>query len=99
MNADISDAALRYLDATGDVTFEREVALPFLVETARLWRGLGHHDATGRFRIDGVTGSDEYDALVDNNVYTNLMAEQNLRAVRRSSAISNSHTTTSARPR
>ena len=80
VNADISDAALRYLDATGDVTFEREVALPILVGTARLWRGLGHHDATGRFRIDGVTGPDEYDALVDNNVYTNLMAEQNLRA-------------------
>jgi alpha,alpha-trehalose phosphorylase len=62
------------------VAFEREVSLPIFVETARLWRGLGHHDATGRFRIDGVTGPDEYDALVDNNVYTNLMAEQNLRA-------------------
>jgi alpha,alpha-trehalose phosphorylase len=80
VNADISDAALRYVDATDDVAFEREVALPILVETARLWRGLGHHDATGRFRIDGVTGPDEYDALIDNNVYTNLMAEQNLRA-------------------
>ena len=34
----------------------------------------------GRFRIDGVTGPDEYSAIVDNNVYTNLMAQQNLRA-------------------
>ena len=50
-----------------------------LVETARLWRSLGHHDADGRFRIDGVTGPDEYTALVDNNVYTNLMAARNLR--------------------
>jgi alpha,alpha-trehalose phosphorylase len=50
------------------------------VETARLWRSLGHHDAHGRFRIDGVTGPDEYSALADNNVYTNLMAQQNLRA-------------------
>ena len=39
-----------------------------LVETARLWRSLGHHDAEGRFRIDGVTGPDEYTALVNNNI-------------------------------
>src|SRR5437763_12270433 len=48
--------------------------------TARLWCSLGHHDARGRFRIDGVTGPDEYSALADNNVYTNLMAQRNLRA-------------------
>ena len=41
---------------------------------------LGHHDAHGRFRIDGVTGPDEYSAIADNNVYTNLMAQRNLRA-------------------
>jgi alpha,alpha-trehalose phosphorylase len=41
---------------------------------------LGHHDAEGRFRIDGVTGPDEYTALVNNNVFTNLMAARNLRA-------------------
>ena len=35
---------------------------------------------TGSFRIDGVTGPDEYSAIADNNVYTNLMAQRNLRA-------------------
>jgi alpha,alpha-trehalose phosphorylase len=45
---------------TGDVDFEREVGLELLVETARLWRTLGHHDSSGEFRIDGVTGPDEY---------------------------------------
>jgi alpha,alpha-trehalose phosphorylase len=54
--------------------------MDILVETARLWRGLGHHDREGQFRIDGVTGPDEYSALGDNNVYTNLMAQQNLEA-------------------
>ena len=49
------------------------------METARLWRSLGHHDAVGSFRIDGVTGPDEYSAVADNNVYTNLMAQRNLR--------------------
>ncbi|GLW63299.1 glycosyl hydrolase [Actinomadura rubrobrunea] len=79
INADIADAVVRYVDATGDEEFEREVGLELLVETARLWRSLGHHDVEGVFRIDGVTGPDEYSAIVDNNVYTNLMAQRNLR--------------------
>ena len=79
INADIADAVRRYVAATGDAEFEREVGLELLVETARLWRSLGHHDSAGSFRIDGVTGPDEYTAIVDNNVYTNLMAQQNLR--------------------
>jgi alpha,alpha-trehalose phosphorylase len=79
INAGIADAVVRYRTATGDDAFEREFGLELLVETARLWRSLGHHDKAGRFRIDGVTGPDEYSAIADNNVYTNLMAEQNLR--------------------
>jgi alpha,alpha-trehalose phosphorylase len=78
VNADIADAVGRYQVATGDETFEREAGLELLVETARLWRSLGHHDAQGPFRIDGVTGPDEYSAVADNNVYTNLMAQRNL---------------------
>ncbi|HEV2933082.1 MAG TPA: glycosyl hydrolase family 65 protein [Streptosporangiaceae bacterium] len=78
INADIADAVTRYLDATEDTKFETEVALELLVETARLWRSLGQHDAMGRFRIEGVTGPDEYSAIKDNNIYTNLMAQRNL---------------------
>ncbi len=78
INADIADAVCRYLDATEDSAFEEEVGLELLVETARLWRSLGQHDATGRFRLDGVTGPDEYSAIKDNNVYTNLMAQRNM---------------------
>jgi alpha,alpha-trehalose phosphorylase len=78
MNAGIADAVIRYMDVTGDDEFEREFGLELLVETARLWRSLGHHDAHGNFRIDGVTGPDEYSAIADNNVYTNLMAQRNL---------------------
>jgi alpha,alpha-trehalose phosphorylase len=80
INADIADAAVRYFAVTGDEAFDREVAVELLVETARLWRSLGHFDAHGRFRIDGVTGPDEYSAIADNNVYTNLMARRNLRS-------------------
>ncbi len=80
VNADIADAAVRYVDATGDEEFARGPGVDLLVHTARLWRSLGHYDAEGRFHIDGVTGPDEYSALADDNVYTNLMARRNLRA-------------------
>ncbi len=80
VNAAIADAVERYLLLTEDETFAREAGVELLVETARLWRSLGHHDAVGQFRIDGVTGPDEYSAIADNNVYTNLMAARNLRA-------------------
>ncbi len=78
LNADIADATARYLAATGDTDFEIEYGVELLVETARLWTSLGHHDAHGGFRIDGVTGPDEYSAIMDNNVFTNLMAQRNL---------------------
>ncbi len=78
INADIADAVRRYIAATGDDEFEAGPGMDLLVSTARLWRSLGHHDAQGGFRIDRVTGPDEYTALVDNNVYTNLMAARNM---------------------
>ncbi|RBM16926.1 family 65 glycosyl hydrolase [Prauserella sp. PE36] len=79
VNADIADAVARYLAATGDTEFERQHGTELLLETARLWMSLGHHDPHGGFRIDGVTGPDEYSAVADNNVYTNLMAQRNMR--------------------
>jgi alpha,alpha-trehalose phosphorylase len=78
VNADIAYAVIRQIEATDDVDFERETGIELLVETARLWMSLGDVNASGNFRIDGVTGPDEYSAVADNNVYTNLMAQRNL---------------------
>ena len=50
------------------------------MQTARLWHSIGHHDRHGRWHVDGVTGPDEYTALVSDNVFTNLMAARNLAA-------------------
>ena len=80
INGGIADAVIRYEAAADDPEFAAGVGLELLVETARLWRSLGHHDARGDFRLDGVTGPDEYSAVADNNVYTNLLAQRNLRA-------------------
>jgi alpha,alpha-trehalose phosphorylase len=81
VNASVADAVRRYVFATGDDEFEGNEGLELLVEAARLWYSLGHvHEPDGTFRIAGVTGPDEYSALVDNNLYTNVMAQSNLRA-------------------
>jgi alpha,alpha-trehalose phosphorylase len=80
VGADVADAVVRYVQTTEDNDFERDVGMDLLVETARLWLSLGHRDPQDGFRIDGVTGPDEYSAVADNNIYTNLMAQRNLRA-------------------
>jgi alpha,alpha-trehalose phosphorylase len=86
INADIANAVLRYLQATGDDEFARGAGLELLVATARLWRSLGHHDPGGAFHIDGVTGPDEYSAVADDNIYTNLMAARNMAGAARACA-------------
>jgi alpha,alpha-trehalose phosphorylase len=79
VNADIADAVLRYHAATGDDDFMRSAGTEILVETARLWCHVAHLADDSRWHISGVTGPDEYTALMDDNVYTNLMARRNLR--------------------
>jgi trehalose/maltose hydrolase-like predicted phosphorylase len=79
VNADIAAAFERYRIVTGDESLEAECGLAVLVETARLWHSLGHHDRHGAWHLDGVTGPDEYTAVVRDNLFTNLMAANNLR--------------------
>jgi alpha,alpha-trehalose phosphorylase len=81
INADIMYALRKYVQATGDEPFLHNCGAEMLVETARLWVDLGFYsDAKGgKFCINGVTGPDEYNAVVNNNAYTNLMARENLR--------------------
>ena len=80
IDADIVFALRKYVEVTGDLAFLFNEGAEILVETARLWLDLGfyspHRD--GKFCLHGVTGPDEYNAVVDNNTYTNLMARANL---------------------
>ncbi len=68
INADIAMAFERYRIVTGDESLEEDCGLEVLVETARLWHSLGHHDRHGVWHLDGVTGPDEYTAIVRDNV-------------------------------
>ena len=80
IDADISYALMQYIRATGDEDFLLGGAVDILVETARLWEDLGFWRTNGEdvFHIHGVTGPDEYTTVVNDNLYTNVMARANL---------------------
>ncbi|RSZ59598.1 glycoside hydrolase family 65 protein [Massilia atriviolacea] len=79
INADIAYSIKLYLDATGDLDYMAQAGAEIVLETARIWIGIGNYDRAGRFCINEVTGPDEYTALVNNNYYTNAMAQMHLR--------------------
>ncbi len=81
INADIVYALKKYVNVTGDHGFISKYGAEILIETARLWSDLGFYSNSGeeKFEIHGVTGPDEYNTVVNNNTYTNLMARQNLK--------------------
>lgn len=80
IDADIVYALNKYVEASGDEDFMMREGIDVLVETARMWADLGFwlfRDNT--FHIHGVTGPDEYTTVVNNNLFTNVMARFNLR--------------------
>lgn len=83
IDADISYAINKYVRATGDDEFLVREGIDILVETARMWADLGFwRKMKGQepsFQIHGVTGPDEYTTVVNDNLYTNVMARFNLR--------------------
>ncbi len=81
INAGIMYALERYLYATGDVEFLADEGAEMLVETARLYEDLGFFGTNGstHFHIHGVTGPDEYTTVVNDNLYTNVMARFTMR--------------------
>ena len=82
INADIAYALSKYVEATGDEDFLTREGIDIFVETARMWADLGFWRSNGRedsFHIHGVTGPDEYTTVVNDNLFTNVMARFNLR--------------------
>ena len=82
INADVSFALGKYVRATGDDDFLYREGVDIAVETARMWATLGFWRTGGdveTFHIHGVTGPDEYTTVVNDNLFTNVMARYNLR--------------------
>lgn len=78
INADVAYAYIQYYLYTGDFDFMKSYGLEVLYETARIWLEMGYFHEDNTFKINEVTGPDEYTALVNNNYYTNAMAAYHL---------------------
>lgn len=77
ISGDIAYSYIQYFLATNDFEFLKDYGVELLVETARLWMDVGHYHQ-GSFKIEAVTGPDEYTCIVNNNYYTNAIAKYNL---------------------
>ncbi len=78
INGDIAYSVIAYYLATDDEAFMHEQGTEIIFETARLWMDVGIFKCDG-FHINAVTGPDEYTCLVNNNYYTNVLAQYHLR--------------------
>lgn len=79
INADIAYAIKKYVEATEDFDFLREMGAEIVFESARIFADISHYVEGKGYCIDGVTGPDEYTAIVNNNAYTNIMAKEHLK--------------------
>jgi len=82
IDADVSYALVQYINATHDFEFMANEGVDILVETARMWADIGFwrsEESGGTFHIHSVTGPDEYTTVVNDNLFTNVMARFNLR--------------------
>ena len=78
ISADVAYGVWNYWQATGDDRFFVEAGAEILIETARFWASRVELEDDGRYHIRGVIGPDEYHETVDDNAYTNGMAQWNL---------------------
>ena len=80
ITSDIVHGLREYVRATGDARFFAERAAEIILETARFWVSrLEYNEAKDRYEIRGVIGPDEFHEHVDNNAYTNALAQWNIR--------------------
>jgi trehalose/maltose hydrolase-like predicted phosphorylase len=78
VSADVAYAVWHYWQATRDVPFLLRAGAEIILETARFWSSRANLEADGRYHIRGVIGPDEYHENVDDNAYTNVMAQWNI---------------------
>ena len=77
INGDVAYAVIAYYLATKDRQMMVQMGAEMIFETARVWMGTGHF-FKGKFHINDVTGPDEYTCIVNNNYYTNALAQHHL---------------------
>jgi len=78
ISSDVAYGVWKYWEATKDERFLVDFGAEILIETARFWASRSQREEDGRYHIRSVIGPDEYHETVDDNAYTNGMAQWNL---------------------
>lgn len=79
-NGDIAFAIYNYTRYTGDTSYVLNEGSKVLTEISRFWADRVHYSQRNQnYQIHGVTGPDEYENNVDNNWYTNILAQWTLK--------------------
>jgi trehalose/maltose hydrolase-like predicted phosphorylase len=78
ITADIALAQWQYYLATGDKRWLARRGWPFLSQAAAFWASRATRASDGRYHIDHVTGPDEENPNVGDEVYTNVAAKTTL---------------------
>lgn len=77
VTADVAYGVLTYVAATGDMAFMLDEGAEILFETSRFWADR-LQPAADRYVLTRVIGPDEFHEHVDNNAFTNRMAQWHL---------------------
>jgi kojibiose phosphorylase len=81
ISADVAYAIVQHWRVTGDDAFMRAYGAEIILDTARFWGERAELEGTGsgrRYAFRDVIGPDEYHDHVDNNAFTNRMAQWHL---------------------
>ncbi|MFO7852424.1 MAG: family 65 glycosyl hydrolase domain-containing protein [Bacteroidota bacterium] len=78
-NGAIAYAIYNYIEHTGDSSYLEDYGLEVLIALSRFWRQrVNYSEPKMRYVILGVTGPNEYENNVNNNWYTNKVAQWTL---------------------
>jgi kojibiose phosphorylase len=81
VSADVAYAVYNYWKLTGDDDWFITRGAEVILDTARFWASRAEWDVEAtRYEYNDVIGPDEYHEHVDNNFFTNRMAQWNLQA-------------------
>lgn len=79
ISADVAYAVWQYYQASGDRDYMERYGYEIILDTALFWASrLEWNENKGCYEILDVIGPDEYKEHVDNNAYTNYMADYNM---------------------
>ena len=79
ITACVAYGVMTYVTATGDWEFMRDYGAEILYQTSRFWISrLEHNQEADRYELTRVIGPDEFHEHINNNTFTNRMAQWHL---------------------